>query len=69
MNPAAPRSLPAPVWDHALKMRRLVLPLVALVVVGIVVVGLTQAGGQKKPPDRLTLSEMQRSLQGAPPQP
>ena len=49
-------------------MRRLILPLAALVVAGIVVVGLTQAGGQKKPPHRLTLPEMQRSLQGAPPQ-
>ena len=47
-------------------MRRLVLPLAALAVVGIVVLGLTQAGGQKKAPDKLTLAEMQRSLQGAP---
>ena len=47
-------------------MRRLVLPLAALAVVGIVVLGLTQTGGQKKAPDKLTLAEMQRSLQGAP---
>jgi thiol-disulfide isomerase/thioredoxin len=47
-------------------MRRLVLPLIALVVVGIVVLGLTQTGGQSKPPERLTLEQMQRSLQGAP---
>jgi cytochrome c biogenesis protein CcmG, thiol:disulfide interchange protein DsbE len=49
-------------------MRRLAIPLVALVVVGIVVLGLTQTGGQKKGPDRLSLPEMQRALQGAPPQ-
>ena len=48
-------------------MRRLVLPLIALVVVGIVVLGLTQTGGQKKTPDKLTLAEMQKSLAGAPP--
>ena len=47
-------------------MRRLVIPVIALVVVGIVVLGLTQTGGEKKTPDRLTLAEMQRSLQGAP---
>jgi thiol-disulfide isomerase/thioredoxin len=47
-------------------MRRLVLPVIALVVVGIVVLGLTQTGGQKKTPDKLTLAEMQRSLHGAP---
>lgn len=49
-------------------MRRLAIPLAALVVAGIVVLGLTQTGGQKQGPDRLTLAEMQRSLQGAPPQ-
>jgi cytochrome c biogenesis protein CcmG, thiol:disulfide interchange protein DsbE len=49
-------------------MRRLAIPLVALVVVGIVVLGLTQTGGQKKGPDRLSLPEMQRALHGAPPQ-
>ena len=48
-------------------MRRLVLPLAALVIVGIVVLGLTQTGGQSKAPDKLTLAEMQKSLQGAPP--
>jgi cytochrome c biogenesis protein CcmG/thiol:disulfide interchange protein DsbE len=51
-----------------MKMRRRLLPLAAVVVVGIVVLGLTQTGGQKKPPDKLTLAQMQRSLQGAPPQ-
>jgi cytochrome c biogenesis protein CcmG/thiol:disulfide interchange protein DsbE len=68
MNPAAPRSLPACVWDHPDQMRRFAIPLAALVVVGIVVLGLTQTGGQKKGPQRLSLAQMQRSLQGAPPQ-
>jgi thiol-disulfide isomerase/thioredoxin len=49
-------------------MRRLAIPLGALVLAGIVVLGLTQTGGQKKPPDRLTLAQMQHALQGAPPQ-
>jgi cytochrome c biogenesis protein CcmG/thiol:disulfide interchange protein DsbE len=49
-------------------MRRFVLPLIALAVVGIVVLGLTQTGGQSKPPEKLSLAQMQRSLQGAPPQ-
>jgi thiol-disulfide isomerase/thioredoxin len=49
-------------------MRRLAIPLAALAVAGIVVLGLTQTGGQKKAPDRLTLIQMQRALQGAPPQ-
>ena len=49
-------------------MRRVLLPIAALAVVGIVVLGLTQTGGQKKGPHKLTLAEMQRSLQGAPPQ-
>ena len=49
-------------------MRRLAIPLAALVVVGIIVLGLTQTGGQKKSPHRLTLPEMQRALQGAPAQ-
>jgi cytochrome c biogenesis protein CcmG, thiol:disulfide interchange protein DsbE len=49
-------------------MRRFAIPLAALVVVGIIVLGLTQTGGQKKGPDRLTLPEMKRALQGAPPQ-
>jgi cytochrome c biogenesis protein CcmG, thiol:disulfide interchange protein DsbE len=48
-------------------MRRLAIPLAALVLAGIVVLGLTQTGGQKKGPDRLSLPQMQRSLQGAPP--
>lgn len=49
-------------------MRRLAIPLAALAVVAIIVIGLTQTGGQKSGPDRLTLSEMQQDLQGAPPQ-
>lgn len=49
-------------------MRRLAIPLAALVVAGIVVLGLTQTGGQKKGPDRLSLAQMQRALEGAPPQ-
>ena len=49
-------------------MRRLVIPLVALVVAGVVVLGLTQTGGQKKAPDRLSLAQMRQALQGAPPQ-
>jgi thiol-disulfide isomerase/thioredoxin len=49
-------------------MRRLVIPLAALVVAGIVVLGLTQTGGQKKAPDRLSLGQMRQALQGAPPQ-
>jgi cytochrome c biogenesis protein CcmG/thiol:disulfide interchange protein DsbE len=49
-------------------MRRLAIPLAALVVVGIVVLGLTQTGGQKRGPDKLSLAEMQRALRGAPPQ-
>jgi cytochrome c biogenesis protein CcmG, thiol:disulfide interchange protein DsbE len=48
-------------------MRRLVIPLAALAVAGIVVLGLTQTGGQKKAPDRLSLSQMRQALQGAPP--
>jgi len=48
-------------------MRRFAIPLAALVVAGIVVVGLTQAGGQEDGPERLSLAQMQRSLQGAPP--
>jgi thiol-disulfide isomerase/thioredoxin len=49
-------------------MRRLAIPLAALVVAGIVVLGLTQTGGGKKAPDRLSLAQMQRALDGAPPQ-
>jgi thiol-disulfide isomerase/thioredoxin len=49
-------------------MRRLAIPLAALVVVAIIVIGLTQTGGQKSGPDKLTLSEMRQDLQGAPPQ-
>jgi len=49
-------------------MRRFAIPLAALVVAGIVVLGLMQTGGQEKGPERLTLAEMQRALQGAPPQ-
>lgn len=49
-------------------MRRLVLPLAALAIVAIVVLGLTQAGGQKKAPARLTLGQMRTALRGAPPQ-
>jgi thiol-disulfide isomerase/thioredoxin len=49
-------------------MRRLAIPLGALVVAGIVVLGLTQTGGQTRGPDRLSLAQMQRALQGAPPQ-
>jgi cytochrome c biogenesis protein CcmG/thiol:disulfide interchange protein DsbE len=48
-------------------MRRLLIPLAAIAVVGIVVLGLTQTGGQKQTSDRLTLAQMQHSLQGAPP--
>jgi cytochrome c biogenesis protein CcmG/thiol:disulfide interchange protein DsbE len=48
-------------------MRRLVIPLIALVVAGVVVLGLTQTGGQKKAPDRLSLAQMRQALQGAPP--
>jgi thiol-disulfide isomerase/thioredoxin len=48
-------------------MRRLVIPLAALVVAGVVVLGLTQTGGQKKAPDRLSLAQMRQALQGAPP--
>jgi cytochrome c biogenesis protein CcmG, thiol:disulfide interchange protein DsbE len=66
MNPAASRSLPAPVWDHPVQMRRYAIPLVVLAVVAIFVIGLTQTGGQKSGPDRLTLAEMQHDLQGAP---
>ena len=47
-------------------MRRLVIPLAALVVAGVVVLGLTQTGGQKKAPDRLSLAQMRQALQGAP---
>src|SRR5436189_6332118 len=68
MDPAAPCSLPARVWDHPAQMRRLVIPLAALAVIGIVVLGLTQTGGQKQTTGRLSLAEMQRTLQGAPPQ-
>ena len=49
-------------------MRRVVIPLAALAVAGIVVLGLTQTGGQKKAPDRLSLAQMRQALQGAPPQ-
>jgi cytochrome c biogenesis protein CcmG/thiol:disulfide interchange protein DsbE len=49
-------------------MRRLAIPLAALVVAGIVVLGLTQTTGQKQTAGRLTLAQMQRSLQGAPAQ-
>ena len=49
-------------------MRRLVIPLAAIVVAGIVVLGLTQTGGEKKAPDRLSLAQMRQALQGAPPQ-
>jgi cytochrome c biogenesis protein CcmG/thiol:disulfide interchange protein DsbE len=48
-------------------MRRVAIPLAALAVAGIVVLGLTQTGGQKKGPQRLSLAQMQRALQGAPP--
>jgi cytochrome c biogenesis protein CcmG, thiol:disulfide interchange protein DsbE len=48
-------------------MRRLAIALAALALAGIVVLGLTQTGGQKKGPDRLSLAAMQRSLKGAPP--
>jgi cytochrome c biogenesis protein CcmG, thiol:disulfide interchange protein DsbE len=68
MNPAASRSLPASVWDHPEQMRRIAIPLAALVVIAIIVIGLTQTGGQKSGPDKLTLSEMRQDLQGAPPQ-
>jgi cytochrome c biogenesis protein CcmG/thiol:disulfide interchange protein DsbE len=49
-------------------MRRLALPLAGVVLVAIIVLGLTQAGGQKKAPSRLTLSQMHKALQGAPPE-
>lgn len=49
-------------------MRRVAIPLAALVVVAIVVLGLSQTGGQKSGPQRLTLAAMQRDLSGAPPQ-
>jgi len=66
MNPACTLESTSTGLGSCIQMRRLVLPVIALVVVGIVVLGLTQTGGQKKTPDRLTLAEMQRSLQGAP---
>jgi cytochrome c biogenesis protein CcmG/thiol:disulfide interchange protein DsbE len=47
-------------------MRRLVIPLAALIVAAAVVLGLTQTGGQKKAPDRLSLAQMRQALQGAP---
>jgi cytochrome c biogenesis protein CcmG/thiol:disulfide interchange protein DsbE len=49
-------------------MRRFAIPLAALAVVAIIVIGLTQTGGQKSGPDKLTLSEMRQDLRGAPPQ-
>jgi cytochrome c biogenesis protein CcmG, thiol:disulfide interchange protein DsbE len=49
-------------------MRRLAIPLAALVLVGVVVLGLSQTGGQKKAPAGLTLAQMRAALQGAPPQ-
>jgi thiol-disulfide isomerase/thioredoxin len=48
-------------------MRRFAIPLAALVVAGVVVLGLTQTGGQNKEPERLSLAQMQRALEGAPP--
>src|SRR3954453_10034201 len=67
MNPAASQSLPAAVWDHAFKMRRLLIALAVIALVAIVVLGLTQTGGQKQTSKRLTLAQMRQSLQGAPP--
>jgi cytochrome c biogenesis protein CcmG, thiol:disulfide interchange protein DsbE len=67
MIPAARRSLPAPVWDHPEQMRRLAIPLAIIAVIAIVVIGLTQTGGQKSGPQRLTLAEMQHDLKDAPP--
>jgi cytochrome c biogenesis protein CcmG/thiol:disulfide interchange protein DsbE len=49
-------------------MRRLTLPLAAVVLIAIVVLGLTQAGGKTKAPARLTLAQMRKALQGAPPE-
>jgi thiol-disulfide isomerase/thioredoxin len=49
-------------------MRRIAIPIAALVVAGIVVLGLTQTGGQKEGLTRLSLADMRRSLDGAPPQ-
>jgi thiol-disulfide isomerase/thioredoxin len=49
-------------------MRRLALPVAGLALVAIIVLGLTQAGGQKKAPARLTLAQMHKALQGAPPE-
>jgi cytochrome c biogenesis protein CcmG, thiol:disulfide interchange protein DsbE len=49
-------------------VRRIAIPIAALVVAGIVVLGLTQTGGQKQRLSRLSLAEMRRSLDGAPPQ-
>ena len=55
MNPACTLESTSTGLGSCIQMRRLVLPVIALVVVGIVVLGLTQTGGQKKTPDRLTL--------------
>jgi thiol-disulfide isomerase/thioredoxin len=49
-------------------MRRLVIPLAAVALIGVVVLGLTQAGGNSKAPARLTLAQMRKALEGAPPE-
>jgi thiol-disulfide isomerase/thioredoxin len=48
-------------------MRRLLIGLAALAVVGAVVLGLSQTGGQEKGPQKLSLAQMQAALKGAPP--
>jgi thiol-disulfide isomerase/thioredoxin len=49
-------------------MRRLVIPLAAVALIGVVVLGLTQAGGNSKAPAKLTLAQMRKALEGAPPE-
>ena len=56
MNPACTSESTSPGLGSCIPMRRLVIPVIVLVVVGIFVLGLTQTGGQKKTPDRLTLA-------------
>ncbi len=48
--------------------RRLLVPLAAVVVIAIVVLGLTQTGGQKSAPHKLSAAQQRHDLEGAPPQ-
>lgn len=66
MNPACSHQSTSTGLGSCIEMRRLVLPIAAVVIVGIVVLGLTQTGGQKKSDTKLSLAEMQQSLKGAP---